>query len=103
MIQKNYQKISDSLSQAQQIVAEAKKNEKDFTKELEPTFREGNDELWRAKKCAARAGMCLSYWWLLVQQKIAPQPAVRLKRFTAWRASSVLQFIENLANGNSQM
>ena len=31
-------------------------------------FQKGNDALWRAKQAAARAGMGVSTWWLLVKE-----------------------------------
>ena len=65
----------------------------------EDTYQKGNDALWRAKQAAARAGMGQSSWWRLVAQGVAPQPVKIGARFTAWRASDVLNFIEQVAAG----
>ena len=62
-------------------------------------YRVGNDALWRAKVCAARVGMGESTWWALVAKGIAPRPVRIGARFTAWRASEVLNFIELAASG----
>ena len=62
-------------------------------------YQKGNDALWRAKQAAARAGMGQSTWWALVAQGIAPKPIKIGARFTAWRASDVLRFIERIAAG----
>lgn len=63
------------------------------------TYHVGSDALWRVKECAARAGMGQSTWWALVAKGIAPQPIRIGARFTAWRASEVLNFIERAASG----
>ena len=63
------------------------------------TFQPGCDALWRAKQAAARSGMSVSRWWALVAQGIAPKPIKIGARFTAWRASAVLDFIEQVASG----
>lgn len=63
------------------------------------SYRVGADALWRAKDCAARAGMGASTWWALVAKGVAPQPIRIGARFTAWRASEVLEFIERAASG----
>ena len=65
----------------------------------EDTYQKGNDALWRVKQAAARAGMGKSSWWHLVAQGIAPQPVRIGRRFTAWRASDVHNFIEQVASG----
>ena len=63
-------------------------------------FVRGNDALWRAKQAAARSGMGESSWWRLVAQGVAPKPIKIGCRFTAWRASDVLAFIEQAASGD---
>jgi len=65
----------------------------------EERYQKGNDALWRAKQAAARAGMGESSWWRLVASGIAPRPIKMGRRFTAWRASDVLKFIEQFADG----
>jgi len=66
---------------------------------MKEDYQKGNDALWRAKQSAARAGMGESSWWRLVAMGIAPRPVRIGKRFTAWRASDVLDFIERVAAG----
>jgi predicted DNA-binding transcriptional regulator AlpA len=67
--------------------------------QVQENYQVGSDALWRAKECAARAGMGQSTWWALVAQGIAPKPIKIGCRFTAWRASDVLAFIEQAATG----
>ena len=64
----------------------------------ETVFQRGNEYLLRARQCAERCGMGLSAWWRFVQLGIAPKPVKIGARFTAWRASDVLKFIEDIAN-----
>ena len=66
---------------------------------MKDDYQKGNDALWRAKKAAERTGMGESSWWRLVAMGIAPQPIRIGARFTAWRASDVLHFIELIADG----
>lgn len=67
--------------------------------QVQGNYRVGEDALWRAKDCAARTGMGISSWWALVSRGIAPKPVKIGNRFTAWRASAVLAFIEQVAAG----
>jgi len=62
-------------------------------------FQKGNDALWRASECARRCGMGQSTWWKFVADGIAPKAIKIGQRFTAWRASDVLTFIERAASG----
>lgn len=51
------------------------------------------------RTAAATGGMSESQWRELVARGVAPAPAVRLPRFSRWRATDVRQFLERLARG----
>ena len=61
-------------------------------------FRPGQDALWRLPQVLATVGVSKSCWWDWVAQGQAPQPVRVGARITLWRASSVYDFVEQLAN-----
>lgn len=54
-----------------------------------------------AKTCAATGGMSVSQWHNLVREGAAPQPAVRLTRYTRWALAEVRQFFVELTQQKS--